>query len=161
MSESRPIGLYLMRQLRPVPIGGMLSVQHRRSTFDLHQPSDCVRGGVVSNDSNEVEVPGVDVLFVALTHLDGVAVLTVGGEIDLLTAPQLEAALAELPLDRRALLDMRHVTFLGSTGISVILAHSQRLIRAGGSLQIRNPSEPIRTALRLTGLTGLLEHPTA
>ena len=82
-----------------------------------------------------------DGLFLKVAGVDGVAIVIVGGEVDLLTAPQLDAALAELPADLRVLLDVGYVTFFGSTGIGVVLGHAQRLRRGGGSLEIRNASD--------------------
>jgi len=64
-------------------------------------------------------------------ELDGVAVVVVRGEIDLVTAPQLEAIVEEAILDHGAprplLVDLDECTFMDSTGLAIILRAQDRL----------------------------------
>ena len=57
-----------------------------------------------------------DPITTSVAHRDGIAVVTVGGEIDSFTAPALEAAIAEaLAVDPTALIiELSTVTFLAS-----------------------------------------------
>jgi anti-anti-sigma factor len=68
---------------------------------------------------------------VEVRELDGVAVVEVRGEIDLVTAPQLAAAVEEAILDHGAprplLVDLGECTFMDSTGLAVLLRAQDRL----------------------------------
>jgi anti-sigma B factor antagonist len=94
---------------------------------------------------------------IKLLNAEGASVLAVAGELDLAIVPQLEAALEQLVPDRPAFIDVAGVTFLASSAIGAIVRHATRLGATGGSLQLRNPSEPIQYVLSVTGLTDLLE----
>jgi anti-anti-sigma factor len=64
-------------------------------------------------------------------ELHGVAVVAVRGEIDLVTAPQLEAIVEEAILDHGAprplLVDLVECTFMDSTGLAILLRAQDRL----------------------------------
>jgi len=64
-------------------------------------------------------------------ELDGVAVVAVRGEIDLVTAPQLEVLVEEAILDhgapRPVLVDLVECTFMDSTGLALLLRAQDRL----------------------------------
>lgn len=69
---------------------------------------------------------------------DGAVRITVEGELDLATAPAVEAALRE-PVDgdlERRVLDLRAVTFMDSSGLRTILSANGAARREGWSLQI-------------------------
>lgn len=65
-----------------------------------------------------------DPITTSVAHRDGIAVVTVGGEIDSFTAPALEAAIAEaLAVDPTALIiELSTVTFLASAGLQILAA---------------------------------------
>jgi anti-anti-sigma factor len=77
--------------------------------------------------------------------------VTVAGEIDIATAPQLDKALAET--HGQVVLDLRNVPFMDSSGIRVLLVHKARLDGDGGHLRLLIGSEEITRLLELTGLT--------
>jgi anti-sigma B factor antagonist len=85
---------------------------------------------------------------------DGAAHLGVNGEVDLATAPQLEAALAELVTatvgDLR--IDCAELAFIDSSGVSVLVATEQRLAVDGRKLVLRDASEQFRQVLAVTAL---------
>ena len=88
---------------------------------------------------------------------DGASV-TVRGEVDMATAPQLRDALDEL-VDggaSRILLDCRGLDFLDSSGIGVLIAVRKRL-GDDGSLTLEAPPAHVRKVLELTGVS---EHVT-
>jgi anti-anti-sigma factor len=64
-------------------------------------------------------------------ELGGVAVVAVRGEIDLVSAPRLEAAVEEAILDhgtpRPLLVDLEECTFMDSTGLALLLRAQDRL----------------------------------
>lgn len=85
---------------------------------------------------------------------DGVAVVTVGGEIDLYTAPQLRDELVGSLEEgtRRLLVDMSGTEFCDSTGISVLLAGMKRAREKDGDLEIVAPRPAVMKVLEVTGL---------
>ncbi|MGH9016763.1 MAG: STAS domain-containing protein [Acidimicrobiales bacterium] len=82
-------------------------------------------------------------------------VITVAGEIDIQTSPQLEKSLQGILEAGSAsvFVDLADVTFLDSTGLSVLVGALQRCREAGGSLRLRSPKPNIRRVLEITGLT--------
>jgi anti-sigma B factor antagonist len=90
-------------------------------------------------------------------HHDDRAVVHVGGEVDLATCPQLRDVLAEL-VDGgvyHLLVDLKQVSFLDSSGISVI-GVLRRVREHGGSVGLIAPRPQVRRVLELTGVSTLL-----
>jgi anti-sigma B factor antagonist len=85
---------------------------------------------------------------------DGAPHLRVGGEVDLATAPQLEAALGDLvtATEGDLRIDCAELAFIDSSGVSVLVATEQRLAAAGRRLVLRAPSEQFRQVLAVTAL---------
>jgi anti-anti-sigma factor len=65
-------------------------------------------------------------------HRHGIAVLAVGGEIDMFTAPQFEKAIDELLADDppTLVIDLTEVTFLGSVGLRLLATANKRFVLA-------------------------------
>lgn len=86
-------------------------------------------------------------------------VVTLAGELDPHTAPQLEHEITTMvgngALD--VVLDLRDLQFIDSSGLRVLIAAHRDLGRRGGSLTLRSPSD---TARRLLEITGLVDHIT-
>jgi anti-anti-sigma factor len=85
------------------------------------------------------------------------AVITVVGEIDLLTATSLAAPLRALIDGRRTSrieVDLGQVPFMDSTGIQVLVAARSDAKAAGIGFRVRAASDAVK---RVLGLTGLLE----
>ncbi|HEX4698464.1 MAG TPA: STAS domain-containing protein [Actinomycetes bacterium] len=82
------------------------------------------------------------------------ALVTVSGEVDLETAPELgDHALAALKdVSVHLVLDLRGVTFMDSTGLKVLLATAHRADLAGGSVVLVAPNRAVNRILTLTGL---------
>lgn len=80
--------------------------------------------------------------------------VTVGGEIDLYTAPQLRDALVGALEDgaRRLVIDMSRVEFCDSTGISVLLSAMKRSRDKEGDLELVAPKPAVTKVLEVTGL---------
>ncbi|TQM29480.1 STAS domain-containing protein [Nocardia bhagyanarayanae] len=85
------------------------------------------------------------VLDVQVREFGDVAVVTVHGEVDMASAPQLQAALEEAQSGGKSLVvDMLDVGFLGSAGLSVLLVASEAQparLRVVASDAVRRPIE--------------------
>jgi anti-sigma B factor antagonist len=84
---------------------------------------------------------------------DGGALITVRGEIDMATAPQLRDLLGQL-IDagsRRIVLDCRELAFLDSSGIGVLVAARSRLSDEG-EMVLDSPQAHVRKVLEITGV---------
>jgi anti-sigma B factor antagonist len=82
-------------------------------------------------------------------------VLKVTGEVDIETSPVLEEELRSV-LDQGVSsveVDLGEVTFLDSTGLSVLISALKRCRGAGGDLRLRRPQPNVRRVLEITGLT--------
>jgi anti-sigma B factor antagonist len=82
------------------------------------------------------------------------AVLRIGGEVDVYSAPQLRDRIIQLRADgiRHVIADLREVDFMDSTGLGALVGSLKRLREQDGSLKL--VTGPGRIA-RLLGLTGL------
>ena len=87
-------------------------------------------------------------------ELDGRWVVTVGGEIDVYTAPKLRDKLSELVTSGRhsIVVDMQKVDFLDSTGLGVLVGGLKKVREHGGSLEIVCSQERLLKIFRITGL---------
>ncbi|MFD0207136.1 MULTISPECIES: STAS domain-containing protein [Saccharothrix] len=84
---------------------------------------------------------------------DGVTVLAVSGEVDMLTAPQLRAdALRHLDDGRTLVLDLSGVSFLGSAGLAVLVEASQQAKRRGAEFRVVAVERAVTRPLVATGL---------
>ena len=86
---------------------------------------------------------------------DDHTVVTIGGEIDLYTAPRLHSELAGLlaeDMPSRVVIDMSGVEFCDSTGMNVLLSCLRRARERGGDLEIAAPKPAVRKILQVTGL---------
>src|SRR5436190_22815929 len=80
------------------------------------------------------------------------------GEIDLVTAPDLKAALDGATDEgaRCVVVDFEDVAFLDSTGIGVLLSAERKLRARGGKLIVICDEPLIRRVFEIAGLTGVL-----
>lgn len=93
-------------------------------------------------------------LTVATTERDDVTIVTVSGEVDVYTAPQLRSALEErIAAGQTALIvDLQDVGFLDSTGLGVLVGRLKAVKKLDGWLRVVCTNERI---LRLFSITGL------
>ena len=94
-------------------------------------------------------------LEVAVERHDGTTVLTVSGELDMMTAPKLRECLAGT--DGTVVVDLLSVSFLDSSGIAALVDARKRLTDTGGNLLLRKPEGIVRRALEIIGLAGWIE----
>lgn len=88
----------------------------------------------------------------------GIHVITVAGEIDLFTAPDVRTAASDA-LDagaQRIVVDLTGVRFLDSTGLGVLIGILKRLRPAGGQLAIVNTNPSTAATFSITGLDDVL-----
>lgn len=86
--------------------------------------------------------------------LDGVATITVAGELDLSNVEELrtqvDAVLASSP--RSAVFDLSGLEFVDSSGLGLLIDAAQR----AGQVTVRRPSRPVRRLIEISGLTEIL-----
>ena len=82
------------------------------------------------------------------------AVLRIGGEVDVYTAPQLRERVIDLLAHRvrHIVADLREVDFLDSTGLGALVGSLRRLREQEGSLTLVTDTDRILQIFRLTGL---------
>jgi anti-sigma B factor antagonist len=83
---------------------------------------------------------------------DGVFTVSVAGEVDLATAPELKEALVDV-IGRGArgvLVDLSNATFIDSTTLGVLMGAIKRLRPAGGELAIACHDSNIRKIFEIT-----------
>jgi anti-sigma B factor antagonist len=89
---------------------------------------------------------------------NGQAVVAVRGELDLYTAPRLwetiDDAIAATP--HELVIDLTDVTFLDSSGLSVLVRAHKRLRPVDGTVVVRGAAEQVYMALEMTKLTKVL-----
>jgi anti-sigma B factor antagonist len=110
------------------------------------------QGGVqVTDDSGPLQLQ--------VAEHDGVAEVSVRGEIDIHTCGDLETTLTRLADSgvRTVMLDFAGVAFIDSSGLRVLVIGHKALRDQGGSLVVTNPSASTARLLEVTGLDGLFD----
>ncbi len=120
-------------------VDGRLGLQHTRRL---------VRPGL-----KDRQLSAPDSITALVADHDGVVVLSIGGEIDLVTAPALEQAIGGVVVENPSalIIDLSEVEFLGSVGLKILAGTGEKL---GDSAQFgvvaRGPAT--RRPIHLTGL---------
>ncbi|MGZ4109561.1 MAG: STAS domain-containing protein [Actinomycetota bacterium] len=87
-----------------------------------------------------------------------VAIVTVSGDLDLSTAPELDRSLTGVQANGRpVVLDLRRVSFMYSSGLRVILAADARARSAGTRLVLVEGPPGVQRVFQLTLLDRRLE----
>jgi anti-anti-sigma factor len=98
----------------------------------------------------------------------GTLTIELEGELDIASAPALEQLLGEVEHDRwpTVVVDLRHLSFIDSSGIRVLLAANRRIGGLSGRMVVRDASRPVRRTLAAIGadsildLTDVIDQPT-
>lgn len=104
--------------------------------------------------ADELATVETQVLRIATRRVAGAPVVTLSGEIDVLTAAGLRVALARaVSVDGAGvLLDMRGVTFIDSTGIRTLLEAARDAESRAGGLSLLISDGPVSRVFDLMGL---------
>lgn len=103
---------------------------------------------------------GADVLAVRFSRHHQTVVLHLAGDLDVATAPVLQQALAGIIEDQGNLavqLDLRDMTFVDSTGLSVLIGALRRLREKGGRLTLANLRPQTRKVFDIVGLSAMFD----
>jgi anti-sigma B factor antagonist len=75
---------------------------------------------------------GTEPITTSVEHRYGIAVLAVGGEIEMVTAPQFEKAIDDVLADDppTLVIDLTEVTFLASVGLQLLARANERFVLA-------------------------------
>ncbi|MEO5662456.1 MAG: STAS domain-containing protein [Nocardioides sp.] len=93
-------------------------------------------------------------LTLATREEDGRAIVAVGGEIDVYTAPKLRDQITELVSggSYNIVIDLEAVEFLDSTGLGVLVGGLKKVRAHDGSLELICSQERLLKIFRITGL---------
>lgn len=93
-------------------------------------------------------------LTLATREEDGRAIVAVGGEIDVYTAPKLRDQITELVSSGsyNLVIDLEAVEFLDSTGLGVLVGGLKKVRAHDGSLELICSQERLLKIFRITGL---------
>src|SRR6202158_1358370 len=96
---------------------------------------------------------GTDAINTALAYQNGIAVLKVGGDIDLATVPALEAAIEEalMPKPTGLVIDLSGVGVLASAGLQTLVATHNSVSQSAPFAVVANSASTSRP-IQLTGL---------
>lgn len=117
-------------------------------------------GGGVHQFPLHSPFPGESVdLSLETRDVDGRAVVAVGGEIDVYTAPKLREEITGLVAagTYRIVIDLQAVEFLDSTGLGVLVGGLKKVRAHDGSLQLVCSQERLLKIFRITGLSKVFE----
>jgi anti-anti-sigma factor len=96
---------------------------------------------------------------ISTSELDGRSVVTIRGELDLATAPDLEQAINErLDAGDAVIVDLRELQFMDSTGLRVLVhAHARAGEQGRFSIVRPPPGGPIAKILAIAGVESQLD----
>jgi anti-anti-sigma factor len=103
-----------------------------------------------------------DPITTSLAHHDGIAVVSIGGEIDLSTAPAFEAAIARALDDEPPVLviELSDVSFMASVGLRILAATHEKVSKSVEVAVVAGNPATSRP-MQLTGLDKVLSlYPT-
>ena len=92
-------------------------------------------------------------------EVEGTTVVTVGGEIDVYTAPKLRDKITELvgAGAYRIVIDLEAVEFLDSTGLGVLVGGLKKVRAHDGSLRLVCTQDRLLKIFRITGLAKVFD----
>jgi anti-anti-sigma factor len=89
--------------------------------------------------------------------VDGTTVVSVEGEVDLVSSDQLRRVLHDaIETTPSVTVDLSGLTFIDSSGLSALVSAHKRAREAGGVLTLRHPTPMLRRLLDITRLETLL-----
>ena len=89
--------------------------------------------------------------------VDGSAVVSVAGDVDLASAVHLREVMDDaLGRSSHLVVDVAEMTFIDSSGLSALVHAHRHAAEAGGSLTLRSPSPTLKRLLSITHLETVL-----
>jgi anti-sigma B factor antagonist len=104
-----------------------------------------------------------EVPFVVLVHeRDGIPVVKVSGELDLLTAPTFRETLEQVVRDAEpggipVVVDLGGVGFMDSCGINALVGATRDFAGRGGRVRLVIKSSPVERTISVTGLDDVFD----
>jgi anti-anti-sigma factor len=109
-------------------------------------------------DPTETEILSPESFTLETSDEGSTHVVHTSGEIDILSAPALRAALLPaLETAEKVVLDLSEVSFLGSSGLAVLVEARDHAQRSGHHLRLICSSRIVLRALEATGLRDLFD----
>ena len=88
---------------------------------------------------------------------DSLLTVVISGNIDTVTAPELDSKLQEnLSGIKNLILDFAAVDYISSAGLRVILMTNQLMEDVDGDMTVKNVNEDVRDVFEMTGFDSLL-----
>lgn len=86
------------------------------------------------------------------------AEIGLGGDLDMAATLQLEPVVEQLLADgvREIVIDLGALSFIDSTGISLLVTVNERSAAAGADLRLLRPTDDVGRVLEVTGVDGIL-----
>ena len=85
-------------------------------------------------------------------------VVTLKGEINSSTAPELEEALKNsLENIKRLVFDFTELSYISSAGLRVLLVDKKTIDKNDGQMVVRNPNDSIMDVFEITGFKNILD----
>jgi anti-sigma B factor antagonist len=108
---------------------------------------------------DEAELAAPAVFSAEVRKLPGLTVMELSGELDVSTAGTLREALLLQELDDAldVEIDLRGLSFLGSTGVGVIVTACKRVRASGGTFSVSCDHSLARRVIEIAGLVDFLE----
>jgi len=99
----------------------------------------------------------VDGLVLSSEQHGGSTVVTVGGDLDIVTSPALDECLSQArAASSRVILDLSAVDFMDTSALAVIVGHWKKLEAVGGGLSLAGARYRYTKTLWITGLADRL-----
>jgi anti-sigma B factor antagonist len=112
---------------------------------------------ILHNPSKSRTGRDLGLLDIDVACVDGVAVVSVAGELDASNHQRLQECLCEVRSAgaTEVIVDVEHLTFMDSTGLSVLVASRRRMEADGGTFSVLAPTHIVK---RLFDVTGQLQY---
>jgi anti-sigma B factor antagonist len=100
---------------------------------------------------------GGNTVEITMMQRDEGTIVSVGGRIDTMAAPDLEQAITREigEGNRKILIDLSRVPYISSGGLRVLLATAKKLKLPGDKFGLCNPAPEVLKILKLTGFTSI------
>jgi anti-sigma B factor antagonist len=116
-------------------------------------PREAVASGVLN-----LSALGNPPFHISVSQMEDRCLMVLSGELDVSTAPLLREYLVNVTGDLTTdlVLDIGLLTFIDSTGLSLLVSEHKRLSARGSSLTIFSPTPMARRLFEISGLTSVL-----